>query len=433
VPDGALHAARTMAVTAATRGARPRWWPGVAAWALWTLTMLAIPVVAWLDHLSRQAGRSDLAQLDLGAFVGPVLACVSAATVGAVLASRRPRHPVGWLLLVSGLSLAWGGVPPAYAAYGLLARPGALPAAHAVVRYWPITVITAQTAFSCVLLLTPTGSLPSPRWRWWARLTVAAAIILLLGLAVASGPLEPQYQVLGGPFDLRGQGGVLLVVNQLALAVTSLAVVVGAASLVVRFRRAQGVERQQLRWVAWAAALAVLGAAVALGGVAAGATAVVTWAIGSSFAVLPLAIGAAILRYRLYDLDRIISRTLGYGLLTVLLGGGYAAVVLGLGQLLGRDSSLAVAGATLAVAAAFQPARRRVQRSVDRRFNRRRHDAAQKLAAFSDRLREQVDLDTLTAELLAVVGQTMQPTQASLWLRPSHPVSSAAGGRTGRQ
>jgi hypothetical protein len=190
------------------------------------------------------------------------------------------------------------------------------------------------------------------------------------------------------------------------------------------------VERQQLRWVAWAAALAVLGAVVALGGVAVGATAVVTWTISACFAVLPLAIGAAILRYRLYDLDRIISRTLAYGLLTLLLAGGYAVVVLGLGQLLGRDSSLVVAAATLAVAAVFQPARRRIQQAVDRRFNRRRYDAAQTIQAFSARLREEVDLDTLTAELVAVVEQTMQPTQASLWLRPSHPASSPAGGPT---
>ena len=222
-------------------------------------------------------------------------------------------------------------------------------------------------------------------------------------------------------------------VNQLALAVTTLAVVVGAASLVVRFRRASGTERQQLRWVAWAAALAVLGAVVALGGVAVGATAVVTWAISACFAVLPVALGAAILRYRLYDLDRIISRTLAWGLLTLVLGGGYAVVVLGLGQLLGRESPLAVAAATLAVAGLFQPARRRVQQAVDRRFNRRRHDTAHTIDAFSTRLHQQIDLDSLSAELLAVVDQTMQPTQASLWLRPSQAVSTAAGGRAGRQ
>src|ERR671911_2659151 len=416
-----------MTVTPTTRLTRPRWWPGVAAWALWALTMLAIPVIAWLDQLSRQAGRPDLAQLTLGAFVGPVLAAVSAATAGAVLASRRPRHPVGWLLLVLGLSAAWAGVPPAYAAYGLLARPGALPAAHAVARYWPITVVTAQTAASFVLLLTPTGSLPSPRWRGWARLTLAAAAILLVALAVASGPLDPEYQVLGGPFDLRGQGGVLLVVNQLALAVTTLAVVVGAGSLVVRFRRAGGVERQQLRWVASAATLAVLGSVVALGGVAVGATAVVTWAISACFAVLPLAIGAAILRYRLYDLDRIISRTLAYGLLTVLLGLGYVGVVLGLGRLLPDSSSLVVAAATLAVAAVFQPARRRIQQAVDRRFNRRRHDAGLTIAAFSTRLRDQIDGDPLPGGPLAVVDQRMQPPRASLWLRPPPPPGRTRG------
>jgi hypothetical protein len=151
----------------------------------------------------------------------------------------------------------------------------------------------------------------------------------------------------------------------------------------------------------------------------------VVWAPAVWVVVLPVAVGAAVLRYRLYDLDRIISRTLAYGLLTLLLGGGYAVVVLGLGQLLGRDSPLVVAAATLAVAALFQPARRRVQAVVDRRFNRRRHDAARIIAEFGARLRDQVDLDTLTADLLAVVDQTMQPTQASLWLRPQAPSGTA--------
>src|SRR5512132_50111 len=417
VPDGALHAARTMAVIPATRVARPRWWPGVAAWALWTLTMLAIPVVAWLDHLSRQAGRPDLAQLTPSAFVGPVLACVSAATVGAVLASRRPRHPVGWLLLALGLSLNVSGVASAYAAYGLLARPGALPAARSVALYLPATVVTALTCLGFVLLLTPTGSLPSPRWRWWARATAAAPAVGLLAITLAPRPARLVGLAEGNPLDLRGLSGALFVTYQLAFAVAGLAVVVGAASLVVRFRRARGTERQQLRWVALAAALAAPGSVVLLAAAAMGTSPdLLGWVAGPYFAILPLAIGAAILRYRLYDLDRIVSRTLAYGLLTLLLGGGYAGLVLGLGQLLGR-------GATLAVAAAFQPARHRVQQAADRRFNRRRYDAAQTIAGFSARLRQQVDLDTLTSELLAVVEQTMQPTQASLWLRPSVPAS----------
>jgi hypothetical protein len=260
---------------------------------------------------------------------------------------------------------------------------------------------------------------------------VAVPLLLLVVVTLAPGPVDPSVQVVGGPFEFHGLSGVLLIVNQLALSFTTLAVAVCAGSLMVRFRRAHGVERQQLRWVALAAALLGVAAGAALVGLALDATEVVTWAISVWLAGLPLAIGAAVLRYRLYDLDRIVSRTLAYGLLTLLLGGGYAVAVLGLGQLLGRGSSLVVAGATLAVAAVFQPARRRIQQAVDRRFNRRRHDAAQTVAAFSTYLRDQLDLDTLRAELLAVVDQTMQPTQASLWLRPSHALSSAAGGRPG--
>jgi hypothetical protein len=170
--------------------------------------------------------------------------------------------------------------------------------------------------------------------------------------------------------------------------------------------------------VAFAAGLSAAAALVVVVGMATGTPALYIWAAAVYVAILPVAIGAAILRYRLYDLDRIISRALAYGLLTVLLGGGYASVVLGLGQLLGQDSSLAVAAATLVVAALFQPARRRIQAVVDRRFNRRRYDTARTIQAFSARLREQVDLDTLSVDLLAVVDHTMQPTQASLWLRP---------------
>jgi hypothetical protein len=412
-----------MAVTAAGRPARVRRWPAGLAWALWALAMLSLGLNWWQDHLLRQAGRPDLAPLGAGV-IGLVLAAVSAATVGAVLASRRPRHPVGWLLLALGLSLNASGVASAYATYGLLARPGTLPAARLVALYLPATVVTALTCLGFVLLLTPTGSLPSPRWRWWARATAAAPAVGLLAITLAPRPGRLVGLAEGNPLGLSGLSGALFVTYQLAFAVTGLAVVVGAASLVVRFRRARGTERQQLRWVALAAALAAPGSVVLLAAAAMGASPdLLGWVAGTCFAILPLAIGAAILRYRLYDLDRIVSRTLAYGLLSVLLGGGYAGLVLGLGQLLGRSSSLVVAGATLAVAAAFQPARRRIQQAVDRRFNRRRYDAAQTIAGFSARLRQQVDLDTLTSELLGVVEQTMQPTQASLWLRPSVPAS----------
>jgi histidine kinase-like protein len=358
----------------------------------------------------------------------PVLAAVSAGTVGAVLASRRPRHPVGWLLLASALCLNASGVASAYADYGLQARPGAVPAAAEVSLYLPAIIVPALALLGFVLLLTPTGSLPSPRWRWWARAAVVVPVVSLLVIVLAPRSFDPGSRTPDNPFDLTGLGGALLVVYQLTFAVTNLAVVVGAGSLVVRFRRARGTERQQLQWVALAAALTVLGSLVVLAAVAVGASPeLLGWVAGIYVAILPLALGAAILRYRLYDLDRIISRALAYGLLTVLLGGGYAVVVLGLGQLLGRDSSLAVAGATLAVAALFQPVRRRVQQAVDRRFNRRRHDATTTIEAFSGRLHQQIDLDTLTAELLALVDQTMQPTRASLWLRSS--VTTPAGRR----
>jgi hypothetical protein len=331
---------------------------------------------------------------------------------------------VGWLLLGFALSLTASGVISSYVAYGLLARPGALPTARAVARYYPATGAAALALLSLVLLLTPTGSLPSPRWRWWAVITAATPLALVLVVPVVPGRLDPQLLLASSPFSDRALGGVVLVATRVALAVTALAVAVAAGSLVVRFRRAHGVERQQLRWVALGAALMVLAVPVVLVAVALGIPIVVDWVAVVWLVVLPMAVGAAILRYRLYDLDRIISRTLAYGLLTVLLGGGYALVVLGLGQLLGRDSPLVVAGATLAVAALFGPARRRIQAAVDRRFNRRRHDTAERIAAFGDRLHQQVDLDTLTVELLAVADQTMQPTQVWLWLRPPPPSSS---------
>jgi hypothetical protein len=417
VPAGALGGVGTVAVTAATPAPRPHRWPTGLAWALWALAMLGLATNSWFDHLLRQAGRPDLGTVTTFA-IPPTLACVSASTVGAVLASRRPRHPVGWLLLALGLSLAISGASAGYLPYGLVARPGALPAASQVALYYPATVYAVLAAIGFVLLLTPTGSLPrGSGWRWWVWVTVAALVAVLLPMPFAPGRFEPRYLVIGDPFDFRAFGGLLLTINQVALAVTLLAVVVGSGSLVVRFRRARGMERQQLRWVALAAAVMGAGMLALAALMVVGDQALVAWVAVVCVAVLPLAIGAAILRYRLYDLDRIISRTIAYGLLTVLLGGGYAVVVLGLGQLLGRDSSLVVAAATLAVAALFQPARGRIQRVVDRRFNRRRHDAARTLDVFAVRLRDQVDLDTLTAELLAVVDQTMQPTQASLWLR----------------
>ncbi len=390
----------------------------MVAWALWAVAILGVATLPWFVHLLRQAGRPELFGLTADA-AWFVLAMMSAATVGAVLASRRPRHPVGWLLLTLGLSVLASAIAQAYAGYGLLARPGALPAARYAALYDDASFIIWPASIGFILLLTPTGSLPSTRWRWWARITAAAPVVFLLGEALRATPLDAPYQSVTSPLAVPALPDPLQVLTFLAIIVTQLAVLAAGASLVMRFRRARGVERQQLRWVAFAAGLSAVAVVTATAGVLTGHPAVTDWTAGVYVALLPVATGAAILRYRLYDLDRIISRTLAYGLLTVLLGGAYAGVVLGLGQLVGRDSSLLVAGATLAVATAFQPARRRIQQLVDRRFNRRRYDAARTIEAFSTRLRQQIDLDSLTTELLAVVDQTMQPTQVSLWLRPA--------------
>jgi hypothetical protein len=416
-------------VSTSARPAWPRrWWPGGLAWALWVLTLLGLATTAWLDQLLRQAGRPELIWLGAGnaASVG---AAVTAATIGALVASRRPRHPVGWLLLAMGLALTWSGADGGYKWYGLVARPGTLPAASYLVGFSNGLNIVSISCAGFVLLLTPTGSLPSRHWRWWARVAAAAAVVFVAASVVDPMPVYPEYPGIGNPFGVPALAEPPLdALIPAAGVVVLVALVVAAGSLVGRFRRARGVERQQLRWLALGATLAAVALVVAIAELALrhGDTVLFQAAIGACLALLPLATGAAILRYRLYDLDRIISRTLAYGLLTILLGLGYAAVVIGLGRLLPQGSSLVVAAATLAVAAVFQPARRRIQQAVDRRFNRGRYDAARTIAAFSTRLRDQVDLDTLTSELLTVVDQTMQPSQASLWLRPqSRPTSPA--------
>ena len=403
---------------------RLRWWPALLAWTLWALAMLGLAATSWFDHLLRRAGRSELVVLD-AALAPHVLASVSAVTVGALLISRRPRHPVGWLLLAFGLlAVPSPGAADGYAAYGLLARPGALPAANfaGMVAAALFAPGPAWFGIGLVLLLTPTGSLPSPRWRWWVWVSGTASAVFVLSRVLGHGPrsYDPALEAFQrrSPYAARALASPLLVAGNVALAVMGLALVVALGSLLVRFRRSRGVERQQLRWLVWVGALMPVVLAAAAAGALAGQSVVSKWAVGAWLALVPVAIGAAIARYRLYDVDRIVSRTLAYGLLTLMLGGGYVGMVVGLGQLLGRSSSLAVAGATLAVAAVFHPARRRIQDLVDRRFNRRRYDAARTIEAFAARLRQQVDIDALTAQLLAVVDKTVQPAMVLLWLRP---------------
>jgi hypothetical protein len=329
-----------------------------------------------------------------------------------VILAHHRRHRIGWLCCAIGLTQAIAGISHQYARYALASDPGGR---AGVVAGWLATwtrVPAVGLLLTFLVLLFPDGRLPNRRWRpvaWTAAGSLATLVVLFAARAwPLRGPrLLPPVSLLG----FAGRPGMVAGLVLLACAAAC------AAALLLRLRRARGVERQQLKWFAYAAVLSTV--AVMLP-----ASVPVTVALLELLVLLclPGAIAVAILRYRLYDIDRILNRTLVFGLLTAVLGLGYIGVVLVLGQLFGgmarHPPSWAVAGATLAAAVLFRSARHRVQDAVDRRFNRRRFDDVKTLEAFSARLRGLVDLDTLTSDLLAVVNQTMEPTTASLWLRP---------------
>jgi hypothetical protein len=336
------------------------------------------------------------------------------ATVGLVLSLRRPANPIGWLYAAAGL--VWSLAIPWHAWLGqLVAEHHPLPlAAQAAAVYgelnWaPATVL----GVTLPALLVPDGRLRSRRWRPVAVAGVVAAALVLVGAGLAPGRLEDT--AIANPFGLAGPAGTLAAtMAALGTILWAASLVASLACVVLRFRSSVGVERQQLRWVVAGATAAVAGL---LGGAAAPQGGVLSAVLYSMVLCIPLAVAVAVLRYRLWDLDRLVSRTVTYTLVTALLVVPYLLIAPAAGRLAQGSGSLAVAAATLAAAALFQPLRRRVQRAVDRRFNRRRYDAARTLDAFAVRLRDQVDLDAVRAELLVVVDQTIQPTQASLWLR----------------
>jgi hypothetical protein len=365
------------------------------------------------------------------------------AVVGLVLAVRRSRHPIGWLFVAMGLVAAVHAFAFEYATRALATAPGSLPAPEwlAWVAYWtwPLNLL----GLALLLLLFPDGRLPSRRWRivpWLLGLSFAGITVwtmlhpalLDLGMVKTANPAGV------AALDDRAVQGLGTILGTLAILIVFVGSVACALAPIVRRRRAQPIERQQLKWLAAVAtATGLTGAAgFVMGGfdstsVAVAGRLLLLLALAGVVVGIPAAVGVAVLRYRLYDLDRLISRTLVYGLLTVVLGLGYAGIVLVLSQLFGgiggEPPSWIVAGATLSVAALFQPARRRIQTVVDRRFNRRRYNAAKTVEAFSRRLRDEVDLDALSAELLGVVDQTIQPTRASLWLRTADQRSPRTG------
>jgi hypothetical protein len=386
----------------------------VLAWALWLVSFgcCAAGLLVTLA-IVRPLTLALLAEGALFAF----FFVLGFATVGLVLALRRPGNPIGWLYSAAGLAWAYT-IPVAPWIEQLVREHRPLPLVAQLVAATGDLSWAPAIALGITLpaLLLPDGRLRSRRWRVVVVTSVTGAALTFLAAPLAPGPLEEMG--IENPFGLAGPAGkVAGTLTVAGILLHWLSLPPAAVCVVLRFRSSRGVERQQMRWVAAGAAGAVAGLLAAVPGGLGFAPAWTSAIVFPALVCPPLAVGVAVLRYRLYDLDRIISRTLTYGLVTVLLGLGYAAVVLGLGRLLGRDSSLVVAAATLAAVAAFTPLRRRVQGLVDRRFNRRRYDAAQTVDAFAARVRDQLDLDALQAELVAVADQTMQPTRTWLWLR----------------
>jgi signal transduction histidine kinase len=405
------------------------------AWTLSTLTLLGLAATLWLDRLLGQTGYPELAYLWGTGNLPLLVGAVSAATVGAVVVGRRPAHRVGWLLLLLGLSIAATGFIFSYTRYGLVARPGALLAADSMAGLSNAGVFAYLSCTGFLLLLTPTGSLPSPRWRWWARIAAAGLVVAFLTSVLHPHPLYPEYPEIRNPIGVgaleHGAGAAIFPVGALLILIS---LVVGAVSLLLRFRHARGVERQQLRWVAWGAALAALTLLMAIAVLALdGDIALFQVALGVCLALLPLATGAAILRYRLYDLDYLISRAVVYGLLTVAGVGVYVAVVKGAEWLLregvGLGGSLL---ATAVIAVGFAPARDRLQRWVDRRLYGERHDPVRAMARLGERLRDApsgVPGGDVLAGVLQAVCETLRLPWASL--RVEDGLEVAAYGRPG--
>jgi hypothetical protein len=354
------------------------------------------------------------------------LAFSAFALVGVVIASRRPRNPIGWLFCAIGLANGLFFFADEYVVYALATRPGALSDGVwlAWSQNWTVFVMWSLMFFS--LMLFPTGRLPSPRWRpvAWALAGVFALVTMLF--VVKPGPLEGTKPSVENPTGIGAAAGVVEVVEGAVLPVVLLVVLAAPAAVLVRFWRSRGAERQQLKWLAFAAGLWVCVAALdALNQQVLRSPAVdhaTDVLFGAAVAPIPIAVGIAVLKYRLWDIDLLINRTLVYGSLTATLALVYVGGVVGLQSafraLTGQESTLAVVASTLAIAALFGPLRRRVQALVDRRFYRRKYDAVKTLEAFSAKLRDETDLYALTSEVVGVAQETMQPTHVSLWLRP---------------
>jgi hypothetical protein len=385
-----------------------------AALLAWGTCVLALVLIACVVAMTLLNG-GDIFDVNF-AVVG-----ISSTVVGGVVASRRPANPVGWLFLAGALSTAFRVLAGEYAIYGISTNPGSLLLPYAA-AWLSNTMIWIGPAISFILipLYFPDGRPESPRWAFVGRISLGT--LLLFTVINAFAPVEAvQRSGIQNPLGIEALRPFVKAFEAVVLVWYIALILAAAGSLVVRFLRSVGEERQQLKWFTYAAAILPVWFLV---------NAPVQNAFPNLFAVLdslfiaavPVAAGIAILRYRLYDIDIIINRTLVYGVLSLLLGLIYfGAIVLSqaaLRTLAGGESQLAVVASTLAIAALFSPLRHAIQSFIDRRFYRSRYDAAKTLEAFSARLRKETDLDRLGGELVSVVYETMRPHHASLWLRP---------------
>jgi len=357
--------------------------------------------------------------------IGGLNLIVSYVIVGWLVASRRSDNPIGWVFLAIGLSLAVEVFASLGTIYGLVAAPGSLPLADVLswVAVWAwVPGFTLLVTFS--LLLFPDGRLPSPRWRPVAWLSIVMMVLLGIPVAIVAWPLRGITLATGSLDELGGAAGVIRQIQFIGFLLIPVVAPASIAALVTRFRRSTGQERQQLKWFTYAA-IPEIGFLVSSQFL----TVPPAVQLPAAFLIaplLPLAAGVAILRYRLYDIDRIISRTVSYGAVTGILAVVYVGTILVSQTVLASffsGNSVAVAASTLVVAALFQPLRRWVQRVVDRRFNRSRYDAERTVEAFGARLRDEVDLANLKAEVRLVVAATVTPTAVGLWIRQPDPGS----------
>jgi hypothetical protein len=343
--------------------------------------------------------------------------------VGAVVVSRRPENSIGWLFCAVGIPFGMSGMAHGWGVYALFVEPGSLPGGE--VAAWLANWLFVPPLFAIpplLFLLFPDGRPLTRRWRFAVWLVPIAICATTLGSALAPGPLdELPFTRVENPVGVEGASAAMEVASAVGFIALFFAILFGAVSLVLRFRRARGDERQQLKWFASSAGLFALACIVALTPFMPGdSDALPQLLILLTFAAIPVAAGVAILRHRLYDIDVVIRRTLIYAVLTATLAACYLAGVLLLQLALGpltEDNDLAIAGSTLAAAALFRPARARIQALVDRRFYRHKYDAAHTIESFGTRLRDEVELDAILGDLRGVVADTMQPAHVSLWLR----------------